>query len=219
MQQKFLKQREAITRPRHSMVLNSELVHLVSQQMLTISCIRLLTMIPGQRWKVTACKEVIVSAGVFNSPQLLMLSGIGDPAELSSLGIPTRVNLPSVGKNMTDHVLLGNPWQVNNNVTMDSYLSPELLPLEIQKWKESNPHQGPLSWTVANQMAWLRLPENNKIIQTYGDPTVGPTSAHFQIIWVNGWLGAGNPKPAGNWMTIITNLISPTSRRCFYLLC
>ena len=38
-----------------------------------------------------------MSAGVFNTPQLLMLSGIGDSAELESLGIPIRVNLPSVG--------------------------------------------------------------------------------------------------------------------------
>jgi len=81
----------------------------------------------GQRWQVTARKEVILSAGVFNTPQLLMLSGIGDPAELTRLGIPTRVNLPSVGKNMTDHVLLGNPWRVNNNETVNSYLAPDVL--------------------------------------------------------------------------------------------
>jgi hypothetical protein len=155
-----------------------------------------------------------VSAGVFNTPQLLMLSGIGDPAELASLGIPSRVNLPSVGKNMTDHVLLGNPWQVNNNDTINSYLSPERFPLYMQEWNKTNPHQGPLSWTVTNQMAWLRLPENDKIIQTHGDPSVGPTSAHIQIIWTNGWLMAGVDKPDGNWMTILTNLISPTSRRC-----
>ena len=165
---------------------------------------------------MTARKEVIVSTGVFNTPQLLMLSGIGDPAELTSLGIPTRVNLPSVGKNMTDHVLLGNPWQVNNNDTFNSYLSAELLPLEIQEWNKTNPHKGPLSWTVANQMAWMRLPENDKIIQTYGDSSVGPTSAHFQIIWTNGWLN-GIAKPAGNWMTILTNLISPTSRRRYLI--
>jgi len=57
-----------------------------------------------------------------------MLSGIGDSAELTTLGIPTRVNLPSVGKNMTDHVFLWNPWQVNNNDTIDSYFCAEHLP-------------------------------------------------------------------------------------------
>jgi hypothetical protein len=174
-------------------------------------------MIPGQRWKVTVRKEVIVSAGVLNTPQLLMLSGIGDSAELTSLGIPTRVNLPSVGKNMTDHVYIVNPWQVNNNKTVDSYLSAEHLPQNMKEWNETNPHQGPLSWACTNQMAWMRLPVNDEIIVTYGDPSVGPTSAHFQIIWYNGWAGASS-KPPGNWMSIFTNLISLTSSRCHLLL-
>ena len=215
MPQKLLKQRET-TRPLHSMVLSLELVHLVSRRADFIYSFAHIS--PGQRWEVTARKEVIVSAGVFNTPQLLMLSGIGDAAELTSLGIPTRVNLPSVGKNMTDHVFLWNPWQVNNNDTIDSYLSAEHFSQNMQEWNETNPHKGPLSWTIAgNQMAWMRLPENDKIIRTYGDPSVGPTSAHFQIIWANGWAGAVAKAP-GNWMTILTNLISPTSRRC-HLLC
>ena len=157
---------------------------------------------------------------MFNTPQLLMLSGIGDPAELESLGIPTRVNLPSVGKNMTDHVILGNPWRVNTNDTFDTYLSPNVLPQKIQEWNQT--HQGPLSWIFANQMAWLRLPQNDTIIQTHGDPSPGPTSAHYQFLWLNRWADPGFSKPEGSWMTIATNLISPTSRmylilftRCF----
>ena len=214
--QKFLQQRETTTRSLHSTALSSELNHLVGQQ--AHDLYPFAHMIPGQRWRVTARKEVIISAGVFNTPQLLMLSGIGDPAELTSLGIHTCVNLPSVGKNMTDHVFLSNSWQVNNNDTINSDISAEHLPQNMQEWNETNPHKGPLSWTIGNQMAWMRLPENNEIIQTYGDPSVGPTSAHFQIIWSNGWINGGIAKPAGNWMTILTNLISPTSRR-FHLLC
>lgn len=49
-----------------------------------------------------AKKEVIVAGGAFNSPQLLMLSGIGDKNHLEALGIPTRVHLPGVGKNLQD---------------------------------------------------------------------------------------------------------------------
>ena len=49
-----------------------------------------------------ARKEVIISGGAFNSPQLLMLSGIGDQEHLNSLGIETKVNLPGVGKNLQD---------------------------------------------------------------------------------------------------------------------
>jgi len=169
----------------------------------------------GQRWKVTARKEVILSAGVFNTPQLLMLSGIGDSAELAKLGIQTRVNLPSVGKNMTDHASLINPWRTNSNESFDTYLSSDVLPGRIQEWNQT--HKGPLSWTVATQMAWVRLPPNDTIIQTYGDPSPGPTSSHLQFIWANGWVSAF-PEPEGTpWMTIVTNVISPTSRKCFIL--
>ncbi|MCB1499112.1 MAG: choline dehydrogenase [Bauldia sp.] len=51
-----------------------------------------------------ARREVILSGGVINTPQLLMLSGIGAGAELSALGIETVVDLPGVGKNLQDHV-------------------------------------------------------------------------------------------------------------------
>ncbi|SPO04123.1 related to choline dehydrogenase [Cephalotrichum gorgonifer] len=57
----------------------------------------------GTPGKVYADKEVIISAGVFNSPQLLKLSGIGPQAELAAHGIPVRVNLPGVGANMQDN--------------------------------------------------------------------------------------------------------------------
>ena len=164
---------------------------------------------------MTARKEVILSAGVFNTPQLLMLSGIGDSAELTELGIPTRVDLPSVGKNMTDHILLTNPWRVNNGKTFESHLAPDVLPQEIEEWNRT--HQGPLSWGLPNQMAWVRLPQDDPIIQTHGDPTPGPTSAHYQFVWVDGWIVYGIPRQEGSWMTFLTNLISPTSRTCLGL--
>ena len=51
---------------------------------------------------VNASREVILSAGAFNTPQLLKLSGIGPAAELASLSIPVLVNLPGVGTNLQD---------------------------------------------------------------------------------------------------------------------
>ncbi len=50
-----------------------------------------------------ARREVILSAGAFQSPQLLMLSGVGDAAELQQHGIPVVQHLPGVGKNLQDH--------------------------------------------------------------------------------------------------------------------
>lgn len=56
---------------------------------------------------VLARYEIILSGGAFNSPQLLMLSGIGDPNELRGFGISPVVNLPAVGKNMQDRYEVG----------------------------------------------------------------------------------------------------------------
>lgn len=56
----------------------------------------------GERREVRAHREVILCGGAFNTPQLLMLSGIGPAAELSAHGIPVRVDLPGVGRNLQD---------------------------------------------------------------------------------------------------------------------
>lgn len=53
---------------------------------------------------VHAAREIILCGGVVNSPQLLNLSGIGDPAELRAAGVRTRIKLPGVGKNLQDHI-------------------------------------------------------------------------------------------------------------------
>ena len=59
----------------------------------------------GASLTVRARREVILSGGVINTPQLLMHSGIGDPAQLTSHGIPVKVPLPGVGRNLQDHVI------------------------------------------------------------------------------------------------------------------
>jgi choline dehydrogenase len=58
----------------------------------------------GVAEKAWAAREVILSAGALRSPQLLMLSGIGPAEELRRLGIPVRLDLPGVGKNLQDHL-------------------------------------------------------------------------------------------------------------------
>ena len=61
----------------------------------------------GATQTVAANKEVLVSAGAVGSPQLLMVSGIGDSAELSAVGVDPVHNLPAVGKHMKDHLHTG----------------------------------------------------------------------------------------------------------------
>nr|WP_170539510.1 choline dehydrogenase [Ruegeria arenilitoris] len=58
----------------------------------------------GADLTVTATREVLVCSGALKSPQLLQLSGIGDPEELSPHGIAVRHALPGVGKNLQDHL-------------------------------------------------------------------------------------------------------------------
>ena len=75
----------------------------------------------GEKTVVRAEREVILSGGSINSPQLLMLSGIGDPDELGAQEIPVTVPLSGVGKNLQDHVAAlvtyarrqGGPFQQN----------------------------------------------------------------------------------------------------------
>jgi choline dehydrogenase len=67
---------------------------------------------PGTLRTATAAREVIVAAGAFNSPQLLMLSGIGPRDELEPLGIDVRVDLPGVGGNLQDRYELGVVYEM-----------------------------------------------------------------------------------------------------------
>lgn len=60
----------------------------------------------GRLSQVRARKEVVLSGGSYNSPQLLMLSGIGPAAQLDALGIPVEVDAPGVGRDLSEHPLV-----------------------------------------------------------------------------------------------------------------
>jgi choline dehydrogenase-like flavoprotein len=57
----------------------------------------------GERFQIRATREVILAAGSYNSPQLLMLSGVGPADSLRAAGIPVVADLPMVGQNLQDH--------------------------------------------------------------------------------------------------------------------
>ena len=61
-----------------------------------------------------ARREVLISGGAFGSPQLLMLSGIGDADELKTLGIESTCHLPGVGKNLQDHIDYVQSWRIKD---------------------------------------------------------------------------------------------------------
>jgi choline dehydrogenase len=62
---------------------------------------------PGERRRIAARREVILAGGAFNSPQLLMLSGIGPSAAIARHGIAPRIDLPGVGRNLQDRYEVG----------------------------------------------------------------------------------------------------------------
>lgn len=82
----------------------------------------------GQRYPVKAKREVIVSGGTIASPQILELSGIGDPKVLEQAGVECLVELPSVGTDLQDHslVILTNEL-TDGNISGDAIYRPELM--------------------------------------------------------------------------------------------
>jgi choline dehydrogenase len=73
----------------------------------------------GAERQARAMSEVILAGGTVNSPQLLMVSGIGPADELSRLGIPTIQNLPGVGANLQDHPMVSVGYLCTQSVSLD----------------------------------------------------------------------------------------------------
>ncbi len=61
--------------------------------------------VKGRVERATATREVLLSAGVINTPQILMLSGIGDPEALRGAGVTCEVDVPGIGQNLQDHLI------------------------------------------------------------------------------------------------------------------
>ena len=70
----------------------------------------------GESVRIEAAEEVVLSAGAYESPKLLMLSGIGAPAILAEAGVETVQSLPGVGENLHDHVLCGVTFEAKREV-------------------------------------------------------------------------------------------------------
>jgi choline dehydrogenase len=78
----------------------------------------------GKTLKVRARKEVILSASSFNSPKLLMLSGIGPADHLKEHGIEVVHDLPGVGQNLQDHLEVWVQQECTQKITLNSWLGP-----------------------------------------------------------------------------------------------
>lgn len=95
----------------------------------------------GLQYTIHARKEVIVSAGAFQSPQLLMVSGIGPKNTLQQHGINVLQDSPGVGQNMKDHILFGSAHRVNVE-TSSSFGDPDRLAQFEREYAQGN---GPMT--------------------------------------------------------------------------
>jgi choline dehydrogenase len=95
--------RPALSRPNLTLLLNTNVVKLNFKG---TRCMGVKVITNGAATDIAADKEVILTAGSIHSPKLLMLSGIGEATALRSLGIDVVENLPGVGGNLQDHVLV-----------------------------------------------------------------------------------------------------------------
>lgn len=112
----------------------------------------------SQWWDFTvkARKEVIISAGAFQSPQLLMVSGIGPARTLQEHGIPVIANIPGVGQNMWDHVFFGPSYQVK--VSTFSMLAQSTFWFAEQLASYGIFHNGMLTNPSTDYLAFEKIP-------------------------------------------------------------
>ena len=108
----------------------------------------------GQNATYKAKNEVLLCAGSFHSPQILELSGIGNPDILQTHGIEPVVINPHIGENLQDHVLTGCCYEVNDGVpTFDMIRDPKVAEAAMQAYTESR--TGPLT---SSFHSWANMP-------------------------------------------------------------
>ena len=104
----------------------------------------------GRERSMRAEREVILSAGAIQSPQLLLLSGIGSADDLRAVGVEARHDLPGVGRNLQDHPFVTLIWEVSDQNTLYGADKPKPLAEWVLR------RTGPLTSSVAEVVAFVR---------------------------------------------------------------
>ena len=135
----------------------------------------------GGLHSATARCEILLCAGALQSPQLLMLSGIGPAAHLQEMGIEVKVDLPGVGTNLQDHAIVPMSWRMKPgtpslNVSLRGMgIAASLLKYMVTK-------KGAMAMPASEFAAWFSsdssLPYND--IQIHGLPVTGDIEAYMR---------------------------------------
>jgi len=122
----------------------------------------------GKVRSIIASSEVVLSAGAIQTPKILMLSGIGDRAELARFGIPTVSHLPGVGQNLQDHPIIGGGlWQApgavpvrNNAAEANLFVKsrPDLDTPDLHIWHIEAPYLSEITGRHVVENAWSISP-------------------------------------------------------------
>ncbi|WP_109743325.1 GMC family oxidoreductase [Arcicella aurantiaca] len=154
----------------------------------------------GTTEKIYVKKEVIVSAGAFQSPQILMLSGIGNADYLKDFGIDSKVNLKGVGQNLSDHLFVNLIALCNQRVT---YNNAERFPWVIgNAFNYFVNQKGPLSSSPLEACSFFRTNSNldRPDMQLHFAPVMGEDIHDYPKL----------PKTEG--FMILPTLLAPKSR-------
>ncbi|MDW3645619.1 MAG: choline dehydrogenase [Bacteroidia bacterium] len=119
----------------------------------------------GNVREVKANKEVILSAGAYNSPQILNLSGVGDGADLQKHGIEVLHHLPGVGKNLQDHLVYFAIFNSNYKKSLDTAENFPAILGHLFNYLVNK--QGPFNSNVGESGAFLKSPDESVIDTQY----------------------------------------------------
>ncbi|BCR91285.1 GMC family oxidoreductase [Aspergillus chevalieri] len=175
---------------------------------------------PPINFSLNARNEVILSAGALQSPQLLMVSGIGPCDHLSKFGIPCLSNLPGVGQNMLDHPVFGTAHRVNVLTNSASANNKTLAAENANKYLHHA--TGPLSIFGPGYYGWEKLPDpyrsklsNASITALANFPPDWPELEYLPVAAFNGdnqVKQPADPLDGHNYATLNIALVAPLSR-------
>ncbi|KAF7377825.1 GMC oxidoreductase [Mycena sanguinolenta] len=203
---------EFINRPNLHVLLHAQVSKLVDpgseNGKLTFGGVQFAQGSGGAFFTAKAAKEIILSAGSVGTVSVLFHSGIGDQAALTALGIPTLLNLPSVGQNATDQPVFHLGWTVNSTQTLNAITqNTTLFNEDYAQWNRS--HTGPFSAGGTTHLAWVRLDAQTFASNNFTDPSAGPNSPHIEVSFAPG--NFVTPTSSNSISTGIV-VLSPASR-------